>query len=361
MNPLTIKFMLNMYTTQKIKVRWNGEYSEPFQVTNGVRQGGVISPLLFTLYMDELICRLKKAGIGCHMGRYYCGILGFADDIVLLCPSLGGLRKMIKICEEYASEHSILFNGAKSKLLIFGKYEGNVCVKVNNETVPICTDAIHLGIVLNTKFNEKYDFLRISIGKFNVSFNYFNATYKTCYSFVKQKLFLQYCGSLYGAQLWPLWHKDIDVFYTQCRNALRKVWSIPIHTHCRYLPLITDSLPAEVSAYTNFLNFYSKAINSSNSIVRYVTNMSKHVPSSTMGRNLNHVLYKCNLNINDLHDLTEQQFKKLSLERWLNNVNDDDCQTCSVIKDMIHVRDGFYKKIIDNDECNFIIENLCTK
>ena len=73
------------------------------------------------------------------------------------------------------------------------------------------------------------------------------------------------------------------------------------------------------------------------------------------------VLYKCNLNINDLHNLTEHQFKKLSLERWLKNVNDDDCQTCSVIKDMIHVRDGFFKKIIDNDECNFIIENLCTK
>ena len=119
MNPLILRFLLNMYVQQNITVRWNGSYSEPFNVSNGVRQGGVVSPLLFTVYMDELICKLRREGIGCHMGQHYCGILGFADDIILLCPTLDGLRKIIKICEEYALSHSILFNGSKSKLLIF--------------------------------------------------------------------------------------------------------------------------------------------------------------------------------------------------------------------------------------------------
>ena len=57
LNPYIIRFLLNMYTQQFIKVKWNGAYSETFNVTNGVRQGGIISPLLFTMYIDDLICK----------------------------------------------------------------------------------------------------------------------------------------------------------------------------------------------------------------------------------------------------------------------------------------------------------------
>ena len=122
LNPYIVRFLLNMYTQQTIRVKWNGAYSESFNVSNGVRQGGIISPLLFIMYIDELIYKLKLMGIGCHIGRYFCGLLGFADDIMLLCPTLDGLRKMIRVCEDYANDHSILFNGSKSKLLIFGEY-----------------------------------------------------------------------------------------------------------------------------------------------------------------------------------------------------------------------------------------------
>ena len=94
--------------------------SEQFGLSNGVRQGGVISPVLFGIYIDELLLKLKRVGIGCHVGHYYFGAFGYADDIILLCPTLSGLKEMIKICESYATEHSITFNGTKSKLLIFG-------------------------------------------------------------------------------------------------------------------------------------------------------------------------------------------------------------------------------------------------
>ena len=227
LNPFIIRFLLNMYTQQNIRVKWNGIYSEPFNVTNGVRQGGIVSPLLFTLYIDDLICKLKRMGIGCHMGRYFCGILGFADDIMLLCPSLDGLRKMIKVCEDYANEHSIIFNCSKSKLLIFGDYLGHVLIEVNGESVPTCKDVVHLGITLSSKTTDKYDYVKIGAEKFNRQFNFFQATYKQCYTTVKQSLFMQYCGSLYGSQLWPLWHKNMDFFYAQWRKALKRCG------HCR--------------------------------------------------------------------------------------------------------------------------------
>ena len=81
--------------------------------------GGCLSPILFTLYLDGLIQKLKHSGIGCHIGRTYCGVFGYADDLAIVSPTLFGLRKMIEICEEYASEMDLLFNQKKSKLLYY--------------------------------------------------------------------------------------------------------------------------------------------------------------------------------------------------------------------------------------------------
>ena len=67
-----------------------------------VKQGGVLSPILFSLYIDSLLQKLKESGLGCHVGRTFAGAFGYADDLALISPSLSGLRQMIKICEQYA-------------------------------------------------------------------------------------------------------------------------------------------------------------------------------------------------------------------------------------------------------------------
>ena len=156
MCPLTVRLLLNMYTEQKLQVKWNDIISDKFEVTNGVRQGGVLSPLFFSIYIDDLLEKLKQNGIGCHIGHHFAGVFGYADDLILLSPSLTGLKNMIKICEEYAAEHDILFNGKKSKYLIFGKdgkYKFNHTVHVNNEIVERCIEADHLGHPLHTEKN----------------------------------------------------------------------------------------------------------------------------------------------------------------------------------------------------------------
>ena len=73
--------------------------SDMFDVSNGVRQWGVMSPVLFGIYIDELLLELKRNGTGCFVGHHFCGAFGYADDIILLCPTLSGLKEMIKICE----------------------------------------------------------------------------------------------------------------------------------------------------------------------------------------------------------------------------------------------------------------------
>ena len=104
--------------------------------------------------MDELLNRLKSSDIGCHMGLHYVGALGFADDITLLCPSLSGIKTMLSICEQFAAEYDLIFNGTKSKLLIFDKGSSDIpypCIKLNGVVMNKFDKAVHLGNTFPTK------------------------------------------------------------------------------------------------------------------------------------------------------------------------------------------------------------------
>ena len=53
-----------MYTNQSAKVRWGQKVSSEFSVSNGVKQGGVLPPILFAVYIDELLIPLKESNLG---------------------------------------------------------------------------------------------------------------------------------------------------------------------------------------------------------------------------------------------------------------------------------------------------------
>ena len=72
MCPLVVRLLLQMYTHQKLQVNWNDVISNQFSVKNGVHEGGVMSPLLFGVYMDGLLDELKDLGIGCYIGQHFC-------------------------------------------------------------------------------------------------------------------------------------------------------------------------------------------------------------------------------------------------------------------------------------------------
>ena len=71
-----------------VRVRWGDAFSFWFQIYAGVRQGGVLSPVLFAIYMDVLIVRLRDAGYGCRLVNEFYGCLVYADDILLLAHTL---------------------------------------------------------------------------------------------------------------------------------------------------------------------------------------------------------------------------------------------------------------------------------
>ena len=125
-----IRLFVFIYINQTANVRWNGELSSVFPMTNGVRQGAVLSAIVYCFYCEDLFTLLKQRRAGCWVLGKYHGIFGYSDDNWLLAPSLSALQDMLITCEEYAASHNLKFSThvdpekSKTKLMAFFKKEG---------------------------------------------------------------------------------------------------------------------------------------------------------------------------------------------------------------------------------------------
>ena len=81
MPPIVVRTLIAVYEDQYAWVKWGGARSRMFTIRNGTRQGSILSPALFAVYLDELLQELRSLGVGCYVAGMYCGAVGFCDDI----------------------------------------------------------------------------------------------------------------------------------------------------------------------------------------------------------------------------------------------------------------------------------------
>ena len=252
-NPLYTRLLLNMYINQTVRVKFNNTLSDYFCVTNGVKQGGVISPTLFTCYIDDMLKRLESSKIGCHCGSQYVGCVSYADDVILLSPTVTALKEMINICEDFANEYHIKFNGSKCNLLVCDKKkcQQNINIHVSGEPVAQVDRLKYLGHILSSDRqdphieNIKKDFI-IKVNSFLGDFNQIS-------SHIKYDLFRTYCMSLYGTNISDL--SNIEPLYTEWRKAVRRILNVPSRTHSSLLYHIIRDIPPDVCLQQRFIIF----------------------------------------------------------------------------------------------------------
>ena len=91
---IIVRIPMFWYSKQEICIKWGNETSTCFTITNGVRQGGILSPTLFSIYMDDLSFILSESGIGCHIDDLCINHVFYADDLCLMAPCAIALQEL---------------------------------------------------------------------------------------------------------------------------------------------------------------------------------------------------------------------------------------------------------------------------
>lgn len=112
--PLIVLAIIKYYENSMMLVQLEDDLSRPFQITVRVRQGGVLSPLLFAIYINNLLISLQKLELGFRVGKTNVDVLAYADDILLLTTTKLNLETMLNKLSVLGGELEIKFNAEKS-------------------------------------------------------------------------------------------------------------------------------------------------------------------------------------------------------------------------------------------------------
>ena len=141
-----LNVVIYWYRNLTSTVRWKNALSRTFHVTSGVRQGGILSPRLFTLYVNDLLTKLRQSGVGCHIVDIFVAALMYADDLALLAPTRSSLQTLLNICQEYGKEWCISYNPLKTNLMVFGKPVDFHPIYLNDVPITLVNECKYLGI-----------------------------------------------------------------------------------------------------------------------------------------------------------------------------------------------------------------------
>jgi hypothetical protein len=123
------------------------------------------SPVLFCIYIDELLTLLSQAGVGCYIGSQFVGVLAYADDVVIIAPTATAMRKLLDICDDYARQYNMSFNANKSKWLAVVPRRRRTLYDqvdqclffVGGKRIDFVNSFVHLGHIISAMQNDDDD------------------------------------------------------------------------------------------------------------------------------------------------------------------------------------------------------------
>jgi hypothetical protein len=220
-----VRLLVYWYTSQSFVVRWCNRVSSCFKTCNGVRQGGILSPVLFNVFMDDLSQQLGKIHIGCFRGDVCINHLFYADDAVLLAPSPSALQNLLNICEQFALEFEMVYNTKKTVCMVilpkkFTKLRVPY-IYLYGKPLRQVAEQKYLGVFISSKQSDTRD-LKRQMCAIYARGNMLIQKFRKCSTDVKIQIFKSYCN-VYCGQLWSKYpdyaYRSVKVAYNNiCRS-----------------------------------------------------------------------------------------------------------------------------------------------
>ena len=262
-----IRILQATYNNSNCRIFDGTSFSDPFPIEVGVKQGCILSPILFSLFLNDLVDNLP---FGITVAGVNVKILLYADDIVVLADSVEDLQKMIDALYSYCTTWSLNLNLEKSKILIFrasNRSPSNINLKYGEQEIEIVNSYKYLGVELTFNLSfKKHLSNKLSTSKMAINSTW--SKYINHPSISKtNKLTIFNAASksimLYAAQVWGFKeYEDVEKLF---RFFIKKMLFLHKTTPNYVLHLETGLHSLYLETLNLHFNYIIKALNSMSS------------------------------------------------------------------------------------------------
>ena len=310
-----------LYSGLSSKVKWKGEVSDSFEICQGVRQGGILSPHLYKMYVDPLLGELKRNALGAHVGTIYVGSVAVADDFLFMSNCRDELQTMFNLSKGYSGERRYKIHPTKTTLIPrvttsasrtndIGKkfYMGETEVTESSKTE-------HLGMIRSVKDEDKLNIQKrkslarrtlyslIKTGVHGCNGLTAKISYKIYQVYVLPRL-------LYGLEVLSLSKKLLDELEKFHLETLKNIQSLPTRTANAVGYLLLGALPLTAELEKKQLGLFHAIVTSENQTLQQFWRrqyVMQHEGS----------FFKIILELAEKYDLpTPNEMKNISKEQW---------------------------------------------
>lgn len=157
----------SIYRNVQCCVNINGAKTDYFNVSSGLKQGCLLSPVLFNMFTNDLVMELKQSGCGLNIGvRELLCVLCYADDLVCVAENEEDIQKMLNIIKSWCDKWSMAVNTKKTQIVHFRPgsiSRTNHVFEYGEDTISVVEKYKYLGLVLNEYLD--YDFTASVVAK----------------------------------------------------------------------------------------------------------------------------------------------------------------------------------------------------
>ena len=311
-DPAHSALLKSLYENLESQVFWKGKASETIPILQGVRQGGVLSPLLYNVFIDGLIKSLKEKNLGCHLFNHYAGVIVLADDVALVSTSPSDLQEMLNITHEYTKTWRYRINPTKSSIVIFNDKTHNPSPPhswtLGSEPIHLSKQHPHLGILKSSSRHDPTDQIIMKGTKTFYAMTGAGAYTGGLLPHHCARLWKVYCipRMLYGvaiARLTQVMRRKLDRAQHQ---LFKKVLGLPNSAADEAVYLLTGLIPLSMQVDLDTLLVIGQIINLPHSRYEVRTLLHAITQSTPMMRAWENILsgYK----LPDLHSLISKPF-----------------------------------------------------
>ena len=357
-----IRIFMFIYMFKYANVCWNGVTSSVFSLCNGVRQGAILSGILYCFYVNNLFSLLRRKTSGCWVNNVYHGIFGYSDDNWVLSPSLSGLQEMLKTIEEYCTDHNLKFSTdprpdkCKTKCIAFTQKDRILPpVYLNGNPLPWVNESVHLGNYFSSSYNGMSRDISVKKAMFIQKNCELLQEFAFAHPTTKLKTIMSYNCHFTGSPLWDLFGDEAVHLEKAWNICIRKAFDLPRTTHRYFIEPISDQIHLKKILIMRFVSFIKQIEKSSKMVPKCLLNIVKKDTRSITGHNIRMITLLCNAGSFD--DVRYNEVRKIQYAA----INEDDLWKVNLAREIIDLKHRQLQvdKILD-EELDDILDYICT-